>query len=167
MQNLLKTLRKKLEIAKKVLVLGIGSELLGDDCAGLLVAGRLKEIFKKKLLGRKFKALSAGTVPENFTGLIKKFKPTHLVIVDAADLGKKAGSIAVLKPEDTTGVTFSTHRLPTKILTDYLVKSLACEITIIGIQPKSLIFSAAPSKEIKRAVEVLVNVLTHECCAVK
>jgi hydrogenase 3 maturation protease len=155
-----KTLSKKLKNAKRVFVLGIGSELLADDCAGLLVAQQLKGPYlPKNRLSVKFKALPAGNAPENFTGEIKKFKPTHLIIIDAADLGKNPGAAAVFAPSEATGISFSTHRLPCKIMADYLAQSLACEIIMIGIQPKSLLFGKPVCKAVEKSVKSLVGVI--------
>lgn len=154
MQNLKKQLKNRLSNAKKVAVLGIGSELISDDAAGMLVARQLKDLFRPKK-NRNFRAFLGHSAPENLTGEIKKFCPTHLLIIDAADFGAKAGSIHFIDCEDIEGASFSTHRLPTKILADYLKKELNCKIDIVGIQPKALIFCAPVSEEIKEAASKL------------
>jgi len=158
--NLNKELKKRLKNAKSVFVLGVGSELLSDDRAGLLVAEQLKALYAgKKRLTIRFKSLPAGNAPENFTGEIKKFKPTHLIIVDAADLGKRPGASAMFSPCEVTGISFSTHRLPCKIMADYLRQSLACEIIMIGIQPKSLVFGKPVCKAVEGSVRSLVSTI--------
>ncbi|MCK9604220.1 MAG: hydrogenase maturation peptidase HycI [Candidatus Omnitrophica bacterium] len=141
--------------AKRIALLGIGSELRGDDVAGILVASELRKNCRKISGGRRFKVFLGATAPENLTGEIKKFKPTHLVIIDSADTGKKAGEIALINPEQANGITFCTHRLPLKIMVDYLIEAIGCEVLIVGIKPKTLDFGSLPSKEVKKAIKII------------
>jgi hydrogenase 3 maturation protease len=129
-------------------VLGVGSELRGDDIAGILV---LKSLKKCKSIKRsvKLKTFEGSTAPENITGEVITFKPTHLIIVDSADIGEKPGAVLLLRPDEVgRGVSFSTHKIPPKILIDYFLHSLKCEIVIIGIQPKAIGFGKPASKAI-------------------
>jgi hydrogenase 3 maturation protease len=131
-------LKKFLKNAKQIAILGVGSELRGDDSAGLLVARHIQDNFKNS--HSQLKIFFGFTAPENLTGEIKEFKPTHLIIIDAADMGIKPGKAVLLKPCQLKGISFSTHQLPLNILTDYLSKTLRCKIIIIAIQPKKLNF---------------------------
>ncbi|MFH1709854.1 MAG: hydrogenase maturation protease, partial [bacterium] len=87
--------------------------------------------------------------PENLSGEIRKYEPDHLIIIDAADIGKEPGDVAVFTPENCGGMSFSTHRLPIKVLAQYLEQSFKCSIMIIGIQPKDLGFGGPVSKEVE------------------
>ncbi len=151
--NLKQVIKKKLNNLAAVAVLGVGSELRGDDVAGMLVAETLQKSASKINKRIKFKVFLGGTAPENFTGGIKEFKPTHLIIVDSAETGKRAGTITVFDPEETVGISFSTHSLPLKVMSDYLSSDINCVIIIIGIQPKSLKFGQLPTREVRQAVE--------------
>jgi hydrogenase 3 maturation protease len=148
MPNLKTLLKKKLNGAKKIAVLGVGSALRNDDTAGLLVAEELK-----KIKNPRFKVFFGSTAPENLTGEIIKYKPTHIVIVDSVDTDQKPGSILLINPQEVDGVSFSTHMLPVKMIVDYFLESLKCEIIIIGIQPKSLEFGETVSDEVKKSTK--------------
>jgi len=151
MQNLATELKSRLKTAKKVAVLGVGSELRGDDAAGMLVAQTVSKYERRK---RSFRVFMGSTAPENLTGEIIKFKPSHIIIVDTADIKQKPGTILLLKAGDLAdGVSFSTHKLPPKVMMDYFVKKLKCSISIIGIQPKCIKFDANVSKEVKSSVK--------------
>jgi hydrogenase 3 maturation protease len=147
-RNLEKSLKSRLKDAERIAVLGVGSELRGDDIAGILVAqGFLKP-------SKKLKAFIGNTAPENFTGEIKRFNPTHLIIVDSADMVKtKAGTIKLIDSKDISNFSFCTHRLPLKIMADYLIKCINCEIIFLGIQPKTLDFGVSCSGDVKKAVK--------------
>lgn len=159
MQTLETILRKRLKNAERVAVLGIGSELRADDVAGILVAKQIKKLAAKKKNLTRFKVFIGATAPENLTGEIKRFQPAHLIIIDSADLGTKAGKIKVMNPDKIGGISFCTHSLPIKVMTDYLLKSFNFEITIIGIQPKNLSTGSLPSKEVLGAVELLAKAI--------
>ena len=70
-----KALKSRLASAKKVAVLGIGSDLRGDDVAGMLTAEKLFKLVAKKSTSR-LKIFFGSTAPENLTGDIKRFNPT-------------------------------------------------------------------------------------------
>jgi hydrogenase 3 maturation protease len=149
-ENLEKSLKNRLKKAKRIAVLGVGSELRGDDVAGILVAQEFNKPSKR------FRSFIGSTAPENFTGEIKKFNPTHLVIVDSADMAKsKAGTIKLIDSKDISNFSFCTHRLPLNIMADYLIKCIDCEIIIVGIQPKTLDFGLPCSREIKKSVKAV------------
>ncbi len=152
-------LKKKLHNARRVSVLGVGSTLRGDDAAGMLIADEIESYRKKTKKGKVVQVLFGETAPENFTGNIRRFNPTHLIIVDCAEVKKKPGSVFLLDVENITGITFSTHSLPLKIMTDYLLKDMTCEIIIIGIQPKSLQFNTPCSAQIKKSVKDVSSAL--------
>jgi hydrogenase 3 maturation protease len=158
-ETIKQTIKNWLPDAKRIALLGIGSELRADDAAGVLVAERLENSCRKLAGGPILKVFSGATAPENLTGEIKKFKPTHLIIVDAADTGKKAGEIVLIKPERLRGVSFCTHQLPLKIMVDYLSESIDCRILVIGVQPKSLDFGGLPSQEIQKSVKIISDAI--------
>jgi hydrogenase 3 maturation protease len=159
MPNLQKTLRTKLKGAKRIAILGVGSDLRADDVAGEQVVKTLKAGHANEYQKRQIRFFLGATAPENLTGEVKKFNPTHLIIVDSAQLGKKAGTIRLLAPREIGGISFSTHRLPTKVMVDYLRKSLDCRVIIIGIQPKSLVFGKSLSGEVRKSVKELSTAL--------
>lgn len=150
MENLKQGLKIKLQHARKIAVLGIGSELRGDDAAGVLAARQIRGIFCKD--NSNIEIITGGAAPENFTGHIKRFKPSHIIIIDAAQLNKEPGSVAVLSSEDISGFSFSTHRMPTSMLVNYINEAIKCKVVIIGIQPKSIEWGEVISSEVKNAV---------------
>lgn len=156
MQSLTKELQARLKGAKRIAVLGVGSEFRADDAAGMLVAVQLRK--KNKI--RRLKVFEGATAPENLTGEIIRYKPNYIIIIDTADIKQKPGTILLLNTEDLgEGVSFSTHKLPAKVLMDYFIKSLKCKITLIGIQPKSIIFGKPVSNDVKYSVKEVTRAI--------
>lgn len=160
MRNLRERLQKRLDKAGRILLLGVGSELRGDDAAGMILAQNLKT----RLRGRKdrrIRILLGGTAPENLTGQIKRFKPSHLVILDAADMGKSPGETAIIEKEDLDGLSFGTHVLSLGILVNYLLETLKMDVFLLGIQPESLEINHPLSPEVAASVNKLSALLAE------
>ena len=146
-------LKNKLKYAQRIAILGVGSQLRADDAAGLLIAQELKAYIKGKKKRNLLKVFLGETAPENLTGQIKKFKPTHLIIIDAVDFQKEVGALRVINICAEAGVSFSTHRVPIGILRDYLYKSIRCETILIGMQPGSTEFCGCVSERVQESIK--------------
>ncbi len=126
-------LKRELSTATKVAILGIGNELYGSDSPGLLAA---KEI-EKSNPPDKYQVFLAGTAPENFTGAIRELSPSHVIFIDAADMGKKPGTIEVIDKDSIADVSPSTHNLSPSLLASYLTQEIGCKVIMLGIQPEA------------------------------
>ncbi len=153
------TLKNRLHNAEKIAILAVGSELRGDDAAGIVVAKCLDKAFCSAKKKAKFKVFFGDTAPENLTGEIKRFNPTHLLIVDSADFNDKPGAVKLIEADKIDGFSSCTHSLPIKILKTYLVNCIGCEIVIIGIQPAGVSFGSSISKEVKKSAEEVSRTL--------
>jgi hydrogenase 3 maturation protease len=140
----------------QIVILGIGNEFGGDDKLGLLTAHRLKEALSDV---SRVDVLEAGNAPENFTGLLRKLSPSHTLVIDAAEIGKGAGTVRIIEPQEIQKQIPSTHSIPLYMLVNYLEHELGSKIIILGIQPKRLSFGAPISKEVGNSVNQLVLML--------
>ena len=150
----------------------MGSDLRGDDVAGLRVAEALEKRLSRRggvsCFAKGAPAIlvfQGGTAPENFTGEIRRFEPSHLVLVDAADMGKAPGTVELLSPQETRGISFSTHQLPLQLMIKFLGETLQFETFFVGLQPKNLAFGAPVSDEVQASIgevtDALVGVLSR------
>ena len=162
--NLKTILKENLSDAKGIAVLGVGSELKGDDRAGMLVVERLKKKYSGQDPVPPIKLFYGATAPENLTGEIIKFRPTHIIIIDSADVSAEPGTIEVIPPEQVGGISFSTHMMPLKILIDYICQSIKCKVMIIGIQPKTLEYNVPLSPSVRASVAQVASAIE---CAVQ
>lgn len=103
--------------------------------------------------------LEAGHAPENRTGELRQFAPDLVLFVDAADIGKKAGTVQWILEEDIDGMSASTHSLPLSMLARYLTLELGCEVAWLGIQPASNDVGETVSAEVGQAVNEVVQEL--------
>jgi hydrogenase 3 maturation protease len=148
-------LKKFLKNSDKLVILGIGNELRGDDFIGSLFARRFSKLFNES---NNIMVFDGGTVPENYTGAIKKENPTEIILIDAADMGKEAGYIRIIDQTEIANYHLSTHAMPLSFLVKYLEHSTKAKIILIGIQPKELELVGNISIEIKKSMEYLVDI---------
>jgi hydrogenase 3 maturation protease len=145
---------------KRVVWLGIGSPLRADDAVGLFIVEKLSRLLKATA-GREDRFYLGESAPENYSGEIRQFNPTHVIMFDAAQLGLEPGAVRIIEHEEIGGISFSTHVLPLKILANYLVCACDCEVVIVGIQPKNLEFAEAMTPELRAAGERFVKECTQ------
>ena len=160
MQVLEKRLQKLLEGCRRIAVLGIGSELRADDGAGILLVRQLQgAIAAQPFASLECEGFEGGNAPENATGFIAAFRPTHILLVDAAEIGAPVGECREIDAGEILDICFSTHTLPLKIIIDYLEKSTGAAVSVLGIQPGNLDFGMQTSPEIEQGVVRLAGML--------
>jgi hydrogenase 3 maturation protease len=104
--------------------------------------------------------LHGDTAPENLTGQIKNFRPSHLLIIDAADTGGEAGHIDQVDPNSlSANLSATSHSLPIKMIIDYIQHYAPCSVTIMGIQPVRIEFGHRVTPAIRQAARELAHVL--------
>jgi len=142
-------LKTRLEGFTKVAVIGIGSEIREDDGVGVHIIKKLKLEIKNE----KIELLEGGTTPENLSGVLRKLKPSHILFIDAAPMGKSPGTVSLIDTKDIGGITFSTHSFSLGKIADYFQKETGAKIVFLGIEPKALGFGEALSPELRAAAD--------------
>jgi len=126
------TLREELEahLRGRVLIVGVGNVLRGDDGAGPAVvaslAGRVDE---------EVALLDASEVPENYLGTMTAAQPDSILVVDAVDLGAEPGRAGLLREDQLTTQGGSTHHFPLRLLLQFLREETSAEVRLLGLQP--------------------------------
>ena len=151
-------LEEKLSGWKQIVILGIGNEFSGDDSLGFQAARKLKRALSNI---SKVEVLAVGVAPENFTGLLRKLSPSHVVLIDAAEMGEIAGKIELIEPHRIEKRMPSTHTMPLYMLAEYLEHELGARVLILGIQPESLSFGTAVSDEVEASIDRLARLLVE------
>jgi len=141
--------------ARRVAIVGIGSDLRADDAAGVEVVRRLR----RHLTSLNVLLIDAGVAPENFTAKIKKFGPSHVLMIDATDLGLKPGAASIVDLSAITGPSIFSHRLPLSIFVDYLRAHVETKIILIGIQPANARIGSEMNDQVKKAVDEVSSVI--------
>jgi len=148
-------LREWFSGAKRVVVAGIGNPIRMDDFVGV----RIVQGLRGKVSGRVL-LIECETAPEGFTQQIVDFKPTQVLLIDAALLELKPGEARLVDPAKlTTFPVYSTHMLPLRLFCEYLAQTTKARIGLLLIQPRKTDFGEGLSQEVAQATRVVVNTL--------
>ncbi len=147
-----------LQGAERLAVVGVGSTLRADDAVGMLIAEQLLEEFPRDIYPRLL-VCPGETAPENYSGCIRFFKPTHILVIDAADLGLAPGEIVEIPAEAVGGPAFLSHMLPLKVMINYLADGTSAKSALLGIQYQSMQFDGAVTPEVLQASVTLTDAL--------
>jgi len=154
---MIEELKSMLKGAKRIVILGVGNELRRDDGLGIVAARKLQ----LKKLPQSVTVIECGEVPENFLGVIEKIKPSHVIMIDAVDMGAEPGSIGLITKEQILKYpTISTHKPSPHILMSYIEEIIGAKVLIIGVQPENVDFGEGLTPKVEKAVEILVDMLT-------
>ena len=132
------------------LLLGIGHAGHGDD--GLV------PVFARAFRHPDWRGIAAGTVPENYTGLVRRLHPDLLVLLDAADMGLPPGTLRRLDPAAIQSGDFGTHAGSIGQLAQYL-SDCAGRVVVLGIQPAGVRPGARLSSPVRAALHALGRTL--------
>ena len=103
--------------------------------------------------------INGGSVPENFTGLIKKINPSHIILIDATLMNMEAGEINIVDKENIVDISISTHSMSLADLIKYLQWEKEYDILFIGIEPEKMDLSFELSPKIKNSSNMLIKLL--------
>lgn len=137
-----------------VVVVGVGNALRGDDAAGSMLARSLQETHGVHVI-------DAGEVPERFVGEIVRVEPTAVVFVDAVNLSRPPGDVAVLEIGDVASYVATTHRAPLSLVMRVVQSRTGADVFLIAVQPSRTDFGAAPSPPVVTTVGLLAGLLSE------
>lgn len=151
----------------RVVVMGIGNPLRGDDGAGCLVARRLRRAFAWVPAGdppgndaaEAVAIVDAEEVPESYLDVLEAARPEVIVLVDAADLGGEPGSVTLLEGHDLQDRATYTHRTPLGPMASYLEQRTGARVLFAGIQPGSPTWGDDLSGEVAAAANRLAMII--------
>ena len=138
----------------RVVLVGVGNPMRADDGVGPKVI----ELLQERRIGNVM-LINAETVPEAFTGKVEKYKPTHVMLIDAANFRGQVGDAKLITGAQIGGQALSTHSLPLSLFISYIQKSIGVPVILLGVQPKTIGFSMPMSREIEEAAASVADTL--------
>ncbi|HMA05648.1 MAG TPA: hydrogenase maturation protease [Methanomicrobiales archaeon] len=147
-------LRERLAHALPLAVVGIGDELNPHDRLGMLAAGGIEALGLRGV-----RVFLAGTMPESITAPVRRFKPAHILFLDAAVMGKEPGTLGIIEACEVKGDLLVTHALPLPVVMEYLEKEARAPVTLVGIQPDLASSGERPTPEEEKGIGGLASLL--------
>ena len=149
------SLREWFRGAERIVVAGVGNPERADDYVGPKIVQALKGKVRCCVL-----LLECETVPESYLLEIEEYQPTHVLLIDAAQLGLKPGETNLMDASDLASFSpVSSHMLPLRIFCEYLKKTVNPKIGLLLIQPERLEFTEGLSLPVATTMKMLVAVL--------
>jgi len=141
----------------KIVVVGIGNIIKGDDGFG----PRLIERLKNKVGAT---CIDTGSSPENYTRKIAKENPDTILLVDAAHINLPPGEYEILSPQDILKGGFSTHDISLTMFIDYLKTMTKANIFLLGVEPKNISIGDDMSDSVKKTLDEVSKILENKLC---
>ncbi len=150
---------------KRVLILGVGNVLFGDDGFGPAAADYLLKNFKMPDdIYVMDVGISAGDILLNVA--LSHVKPKRIIILDSVDMKRKPGDVFKLSIDDLPAskmADFSTHFFPSPNILKELRDPMGIDIVIIACQAERMPDSVSPglsdsvSKALQKAAEMALH----------
>ena len=137
---------------KRILLLGVGNRLRGDDAVGPLLVERLQGQVDIPLL-------DLGDIPENYLGPIEDSGAEVVLVVDAVETGTNAGNTAIFDIEQVQNMSVSTHTANLGLLFKVIPPESRPQVIMLGIQPGNMIFGQDLTVSVHKTLESLAEML--------
>ncbi len=145
---------------KRLLVLGVGNPLAGDDAIGIEIVKRLKKL----KLPKEVDVIEGGTLSFQLINFFDNYD--KIVVVDAVKSGKKPGSVVKIEMKDLIE-SISVSVASSHDFSFFTVaKALSMirkipEIVVVGIEVENL-ESFEPSDSVKKSLDEAVKKILEE-----
>ncbi len=146
----------------KTLVLGVGNKLMSDEGVGVHVIERLAEKYK---LPEEVQVLDGGTLGLDLLYYLEGIE--NLLIVDAAETGKEAGTMIRLADDEVPAymsIKISPHQMgvPDMLAAAKMKDIYPKRLVFWGIQPALITLSLALSPVLVSKLDTLTDNLADE-----
>ena len=138
--------RLKERLKGKIVIVGMGNPLKGDDGLGPYLIKRLKGKVRAHLI-------DGGSVPENYVGKIASLKPDTILVIDACDLGWTPGRMELIEIEKMRNTGYSTHNTSPGVFMNYLKEETGADVFMLAVQPREVKLGKGLSSPIKKMIE--------------
>lgn len=140
---------RRLVADRRVVVVGVGNPIRGDDGIGSRIA--------RDLAARGVPdVIDAEAVPESYLGRIIDRRPEVALFVDAAELGEAPGTLCLMPLDRSSPAGSSTHA-PSLGLLGRILRTEGIEAWLAGIQPGPVEIGAEPGPEVTATAATFVE----------
>ncbi len=127
-------------VKKRVVVLGVGNTLFGDDAFG---PATVRLVLESSEIPSDVCVLDVGTavMPVLFDILLSDLRPQRLIILDTVDLGKRPGELVKVPVEQlprTRSSVFSFHTFSARRVLQELRDGKGVQVTILACQSQHI-----------------------------
>jgi len=140
------------------LIITVGNTFRCDDGVGPFIFDKLKHIADLNII-------NAADRPENIVEDVIAQNPRRIIFIDAADFGKKPGTLDLIPSEHIPETTLSTHAIPLNVIAGLIKNETGCEVFFVGIQAKNFSLGEGLSAEVKNAAQAVISFIEGIYCS--
>ncbi|MFH0796003.1 MAG: hydrogenase maturation protease [Candidatus Omnitrophota bacterium] len=144
----------------RIVIVGIGNILRGDDGVGVAIAARLKEHLRNK---PNVKIYEVGESPENYLDKITADQPDIIYLIDAGEFGGKPGEFRIFSNPRPKTQGFSTHSTSLSLVINFLTLQTTAQVYLLAIQPEKIGLGEDLSPAVTKGMEEATQFLEAAC----
>ena len=129
---------------RKVVFIGVGNPLRGDDYVGSYVVKELIKHVPRNSIKVDF--FDAEDSVESVITKVIQINPEHVIFIDSCEMHSKPGEIRLVSVSETDYPFFTTHGIPLKVLAERLLPE--SKAWVLAVQPKQVEFGEEMSPEV-------------------
>jgi hydrogenase 3 maturation protease len=145
-------LRRSLE--GRVLLIGAGTELRSDDGVGAVLAKKLDNRLRAKVL-------NAGSALESFLSPVLREAPRTVALIDAVHFHGRPGEVRLFSAAHLGVARLGTHGMSPGLFMETLERQGVERAVLIGIQPGTTAVGQGLTPEVQSTAEILETILTR------
>ena len=150
-------------LSGRVVVVGIGNPLRGDDGVGCRIADQLAACSSELRPG--VTVVNAEEVPESHLGPVITAQPDVVLLVDAAEFGGHPGDATLMDADALDARVLATHRTPLAPIARFLESETGATVMLLGVQPGDQRWGAEPGECVAAAARDLATLLLEALAA--
>lgn len=139
---------------RKVVLMGVGNVLRGDDAFGITLAERIEHEIGAKVF-------VTHDLPEDYAVKAADVDPDIVLVLDAMDFGAEPGQLHLVAARDVPPTPGMTHRPSLEMMARFLELDAGADTWVLGVQPDltRLDLGLPLSEPVTRAVDRLAVLL--------
>jgi hydrogenase 3 maturation protease len=136
----------------RIAIVGIGNDQYGDDAIGVEVT---RWLLASPVVSRQDRlVIVGGFAPESYCGVIRRFHPDLVILIDAADMNLPATSVRWIVGTELLSGSLLSCTIPINLLVDYLRAEIGCAVGLIGIQPQQICWGSPSDYMEQHALQI-------------
>lgn len=139
---------------RKIVLMGVGNELRGDDAFGVVLAERIEHEIATKVF-------VTHDLPEDYAVKAADLRPDLVIVLDAINFGAEPGEVHLVAAKDVPPTPGVTHRPSLEMMARFLELDAGADTWVLGVQPRmdSLGVGDEMSEPVARALDELEALL--------
>ena len=119
----------ELVTGRKIVLIGVGNELRGDDAFGVWLGERIEHRIPQRVF-------VTHDLPEDYAVKAADLRPDIVIVLDATNFGGEPGELHLVAARDVPPTPGVTHRPSLEMMARFIELDAGAETWVLGVQPQ-------------------------------